>query len=109
VRWAFGFFTLCLVLAIVRAALIALAIATVLALIYAFLTRPRETLVFLGVLTLSGLATAQPLAFIIALAVLGVAVVLADWKRTLSNQPRLTDQSEQQSPGGNRPDRDVLG
>ena len=88
-RWAFGFFTLCLVLAIVRAALIALAFATVLALIYAFLTRPRETFVFLGVLTLSGLATAQPLAFIVMLGVIGVAVVVLVSRKQKASRPAV--------------------
>ena len=83
-RWAFGFLTLCIVLAIVRAALIALAIATVLALLFYFATRPRETLLFMGTLVVTGLATARPTAFIVALGVIGAAVVFA---RAMQNRP----------------------
>lgn len=90
-RWAFGFFALCIVLAIVRAALIALAIATVLALTYSFITRPRETLQFMGVLVVTGLAAARPAAFIVMLGVIGVAVVLAGVKRRPLRLRLLTD------------------
>lgn len=93
-RWAFGFFTLCIVLAIVRAALIALAIAMVLALLFYFATRPRETLQFVGVLIVTGLATADPaLFFVVMLGVIGVAVVVAGARRRKPRRPqgRLLD------------------
>ena len=92
-RWAFGFFTLCIVLAIVRAALIALAIAMVLALLFYFATRPRETLQFVGVLIVTGLATARPALFIVMLGVIGVAVVVAGARRRKPRRPqgRLLD------------------
>lgn len=80
-RWAFGFFALCVVLAIVRAALIALAVATVLALLFYFTSRPRETLQFMGVLVITGLAAARPALFIAMLGIIGVAVVVAGVKR----------------------------
>lgn len=80
-RWAVGFFALCVVLAIVRAALIALAIATVLALFLYFATRPRETLQFMGVLIITGLAAARPALFIAMLGIIGVAVVVAGVRR----------------------------
>ena len=86
-RWAFGFFTLCIVLAIVRAALIALAIATVLALLFYFATRPRETLQFVSVLIVTGLATARPALFIVMLGVIGVAVVVAGVRRRKPRRP----------------------
>jgi len=80
-KWVFGFFTLCVVLAILRAALIALAIATLLALLFCFATRPRETLLFVGALVVTGLATARPALFIVMLGVVGVATVVVGRKR----------------------------
>ncbi len=86
-RWAFGFFTLCIVLAIVRAALIALAIATVLALLFYFATRPREAFLFMGTLVLTGLATARPALFIVMLGVIGVAVVVLVNRKQKASRP----------------------
>ena len=93
-RWAFGFVTLCIVLAIVRAALIALAIATVLALLFYIATRPRETLLFMGTLVVTGLATARPTAFIVMLGVIGLAVVVAGASRKPRRVLLLTDGRE---------------
>jgi len=59
-----AFLILCTALAVVRIVLMVLAVVLLLALVHAFVTRPRETLVFLGTLALSSLAVAQPLAFI---------------------------------------------
>ena len=93
-KWAFGFFALCIVLAIIRAALIALAIATVLTLLFYSATRPRETLLFMGVVVVTGLATARPAAFIAMLGFIGVAVVVAGVKRTRPSQLLLTGNGE---------------
>ena len=60
----FAFLILCMALALARILLMVLAVVLLLTLVHAFLTRPRETLVFLGTLALSSLAVAQPLAFI---------------------------------------------
>lgn len=90
-KWVFGFFTLCIVLAVVRAVLIAIAIATVLALLFYFATKPRETLLFMGVLVITGLATARPALFIVMLGMVGAAVVLAGWKRKPVPSPRLSE------------------
>ena len=80
-RWALGILTLAFVLAIVRAALIALAVATVLALAFYAITRPRQTLLFMGVLIVTGLATARPALFIVVAGIVGVAVVAAGLRR----------------------------
>lgn len=80
--------TFCVVLAVIRAVVVALAIATLLALLVFFATRPRETLLFMVVLVLTGLATAHPVAFIVMLGAIGVAVGLSGVQRTRS-QPRL--------------------
>jgi hypothetical protein len=85
---------LAVVLAIVKAVLIPLAITLLLVLVYAFVTRPRHTLVFLAALTLIGLASARPTAFIIALGVLGVVVVVVVARRKTRSQLLLTDGRE---------------
>ncbi|HYC68530.1 hypothetical protein [Brevundimonas sp.] len=92
-RWAFGFLTLCIVLAVVRAMLIAIAVATVLALLFYFATKPRETLLFMGVLVVTGLATARPALFIVMLGIIGVAVVAGGVRRRTSRklQRKLID------------------
>jgi len=77
----FAFLTLCVVLAVFRALLIVLAVVLLLALLHAFITRPRDTLVFLGTLALFGLAVAQPLAFIVGVVIIAVAVAAVGRKR----------------------------
>jgi hypothetical protein len=64
------------VLAVARVVLVGLAVALVLVLAYSFITRPGQTLVFLGAITLLSVASAEPLAFVIALGVVGVVVVM---------------------------------
>ena len=77
------FLTVVIVLAIVRAVLVALLVGLALMLLYSFITRPRETLVFIGTLTLFGLASAQPIALIIAVAMVALAVVVVGaWQRS---------------------------
>lgn len=87
-RWAFGFLTLCVVLAIIRAVLIALAIATVLVLVFYVATRPRETLLFMGVLIVTGLASARPAVFIVTLGLIGL-VVIGVWMKRKRRYPLL--------------------
>ncbi|MGX1804054.1 hypothetical protein ACWIDJ_17185, partial [Brevundimonas naejangsanensis] len=65
---------LCMALALVRTLLMVLAVVLLLALVHAFATQPRETLVFLGTLVLSSLAVAQPLAFIVGIVILASTV-----------------------------------
>jgi len=76
-----AFLILCMALALARILLMVLAVALLLALVHTFVTRPRETLVFLGTLILSSLAVAQPLAFIGGVVVVFAAVVLAKQRR----------------------------
>ena len=76
------FLTVVIVLAIVRAVLVALLVALVIMLLFSFVTRPRETLVFICTLTLFGLASAQPIACIVAIATVALAVVVVGaWQR----------------------------
>lgn len=80
----FAFLTLCVALAVFRALLIVLVVVLLLALLHAFITRPRDTLVFLGTLALFCLAAAQPLACIIGVTVIAIAVVLVNRKQNAS-------------------------
>ena len=72
------------VLAVLRAVAVASAALLLLTLIGSFITRPKETLAFLGTLGLSALAVAQPLACIAALTVVGVAILAIGPKRRRS-------------------------
>jgi len=84
-----AFLILCMALALVRILLMVLAVILLLVLVHAFVTRPRETLVFLGTLILSTLAVAQPLAFIVGAVVVAVAVVMVGRKRRRSQCKHL--------------------
>ena len=78
----FAFLILCVALAVIRALLMVLAVILLLALLYASVTRPRETLVFLSTLALSSLAVAQPLAFIGGVVVVALALTgFGRWRR----------------------------
>lgn len=69
--------------AILKAVVIALVIGLALALIYSFARQPRETLLFLGVLTVTGLAGAQPATFIAAVAVICVTALIFGNRRRI--------------------------
>ncbi|OYX56009.1 MAG: hypothetical protein B7Y86_11210 [Brevundimonas subvibrioides] len=103
------FLTVVIVLAIIRAILVALLVGLALMLLYSSITRPRETLVFLGTLTLFGLVSAQPIACIIAIATVALAVVVAGALQRSRCRPLLTDESEHDSQAGGRLDRDPPG
>lgn len=66
-----------LLLAVLRVALVALALGLLLLLTHAFVSRPAQAIGFLGAMTLVGLASARPLAFIVALSVVALATRLA--------------------------------
>ena len=83
--------TLCLVCAILKAVVVALVAALLLALLWSFVTQPRDTLLLLVTLALMGLANAHPIAFIVALGVVGVAGVVAGAKRKRLAPLLLTD------------------
>lgn len=72
---------LCVALALFRVVAFVVAALIVLMVLVAFITRPRESIVFLTTLTLSSLAVAKPLACIIALAIFSVAVVVTGRNR----------------------------
>lgn len=89
-----GLLMLTVVFAIVKAIMIGLAIALFLVLAYAFLTRPGETLLLLGVLALIGLAMARPVASIITLGVVSVVAMVADARGKPRRQRLLSDSRE---------------
>ncbi|WP_046652716.1 hypothetical protein [Brevundimonas diminuta] len=95
VKKLLAFLIFCMALALARTLLMVLAVVLLLALVHAFVTRPRETLVFLGTLMLSSLAVAQPLAFIIgAVGVIGLVVIGGGIKRKRRNPLPMTYPSE---------------
>jgi hypothetical protein len=74
--------------AILKAVVIALVITLALALIYSFARQPRDTLLFLGVLTVTGLAGAQPAAFIAAVGIICItAVIFGNRRGTGADSP----------------------
>ncbi len=77
---------LCVALAVLRAIIVAAVALAVLALIVSFITRPRQTLVFLGTLSLSVLTVAHPLACIMTLGLVGVVIAIA--RRRLNPLPQ---------------------
>ena len=76
VKKLLAFLILCMALALVRTLLMVFAVVLLLALVHAFVTRPRETMVFLGTLILSSLAVAQPLAVIVGIVILASTVAV---------------------------------
>ncbi|WP_312404511.1 hypothetical protein [Brevundimonas sp.] len=68
---------LCVALAVLRAVIVAAVALAVLALIVSFITRPKQTFVFLGTLSLSALTVAHPLACILTLGLVGVVIAIA--------------------------------
>ena len=77
-NWFLTFLIVCIVLAIARVMAISLGIAWLIFLLYAAIRHPRELLLWLVTLGLFGLMNAQPLACIVAIGVIGVAVVIVD-------------------------------
>lgn len=86
--------TLIVVLAIIQASVMALVVALLLALLFAVLTRPLETLIFLGALVMLGFASAQPVICIITLGVVGIAVAMVRARRRPRGQLLLTYRRE---------------
>lgn len=78
---------LCVALAVLRAIIIAAVALAVLALIVSFITRPRQTFVFLSTLALSALTVTQPLACIVGLVVVASAILATRCRRR--NEPPL--------------------
>lgn len=84
------FLVLLVGLALVQAAAVAIVAGLLLTLLVCFATRPRETFLCLATLALLGLANAQPVAFIVVLGIIGVAVVLARHRRAADSPRQLT-------------------
>lgn len=78
---------LCVALAVLKAVIIAAVALAALALIVSFITRPTQTLVFLGTLALSALTVTHPLACIVGLVVVASAILATRCRRR--NEPQL--------------------
>ncbi len=76
---------LCVALAVLRAVIVAAVALAALALIVSFITRPKQTLVFLGTFALSALTVTQPLACIVGLVVIALAIPTTRCRRR--NEP----------------------
>jgi hypothetical protein len=88
------FVTVCVVLALVKAAIIALGLALLLAVLVALIKHPRDTLLSLITVGLIGLANARPTAFIVTLGIVSVAAVVAGASRKPRRPLVLTDGRE---------------
>lgn len=82
------------VLAVLRLAVMAFALALLLLLTWGFLTRPGPTVACIAALTFLALADSHPLACIIGAAVVGVAVVTANHWRKGGRPLLLTNRRE---------------
>lgn len=96
-RWFLFLLVASLALAVAKAVLLCLAVGTVLALTFAFIREPKGTLAFVAVATLSGLATARPLAAILTLGAVSLAVML-----TTGTRGRRTSELRCPDEGGRR-------
>lgn len=88
---------LAVALALAKVVLLGLVIALFLALSYALITRPRELFLFLGAVTLLGLAGAHPLACIMTLGVVATLSAVANAKPEARTQAPLTYGREHRS------------
>lgn len=93
-NYLLAFVVLMLALAVLRILLMVVGVALLLTLVVAIIIRPRDTLVLLGGLGVLGLASAQPIACIVTLGVVGVAIMLAGAWRKPKHQLLLTDGGE---------------
>ena len=80
---------LCVLCAILKAAVVALVAALLLALLWSFISQPRDTLLLLVTLALMGLANSHPRAFIAAAVVIVVVVAVAGRTRQRPHSNQL--------------------
>jgi len=85
----FSLLALCVVLAIFRAAVLVLGAALMLALIYSFVARPRDTVVFLATCALSCVAVAKPFACVVGVTIIVVVLGLSGSRRRPASAERL--------------------
>lgn len=104
-----GFLALCVILAIIQAAVVALVAVLLLGLLISFVTRPRETLAFLSTLAVMALISAHPVTCIVTAGIFATAVVIAGAIRRRRHPPLLADHGDHLPPDPKRLDRDPLG
>lgn len=74
-KFIVGLFAMCVGLALLKMLVMALLVGSAALLFFSFITRPRETVAFLGSLLVVGLASARPGAFIIVVGIVALAVL----------------------------------
>lgn len=77
--------------AVLRMAVVALIVVLMIALLLAFITRPRETLTYVLSLGLCSLISARPVACIVAIGIIALVVVAIGPVRRPRQHLRLTD------------------
>lgn len=102
-----GLLGMCVGLALLQMVVTALLLASVALLLVSFITRPHQTLAFLGTLVVVGLASARPGIFILVVGMVALALVAASAWRKPQRRLLLTHNREEISP--RRLDRDLLG
>ena len=93
-RIALAFIALGIAVAVLRTVVFALIVALLFFLLLAFVTRPRETFSYILSLGLCGLIAARPVACIVALGIIALAVVAVDALRKARHQPHVTNGTE---------------
>ena len=103
-----GLLAMCVGFALLRMLVTALLLGLAVLLVFSFITRPRETVAFLGGLLVVGLASARPGAFIIVVGIVALAMVaLCAWRKP---QRRLLLSDDREPPADDeRLDRKLLG
>ncbi|WP_425992360.1 hypothetical protein [Brevundimonas sp. TWP2-3-2] len=86
--------TLAIVLAIARAALVALLVTLAIALLLSLVSRPRETLTYLGTLLLFGLASERPGAFLVVVGLIALALLVANARKMSDRQLLVSGERE---------------
>lgn len=95
-----GLLGMCVGLALLQMVVTALLLASVALLLVAFITRPHQTLAFLGTLAVVGLASSRPGIFILVVGMVALALVaVGAWKRP-QTRLLLTDHREHGSGQG---------
>lgn len=89
-----GLLAMCLGFALLKMLVTALLLGLAALLAFSFITRPRETVAFLGGLLVVGLASARPAAFIIVVGIVALAVVAVGALREPQRRLLLTDDRE---------------
>lgn len=95
-------------LAVVQAAVAVLLIALAIMLLFYVATRPKETLIFILTLLLFGLASARPIACIVAFGVVGLSWVALDARRKTRKAWPTADEVSRPSPNADEIQQNLI-